>query len=136
VPSDVTSAGECEDDRDSREAAEKQMRLQTWLNGLLEGGLSFAAAIKPWREPIPNNERPAEEITTVDECKDECEVPRNEAAVIEQSLAVACIRIRERQELSGNPPHIGDEDQRRQSSDVIAQVRASHCAGRNSLPWI
>jgi hypothetical protein len=113
------SVKEPEDNREgqraSNEAAERQMRLQVWLNGLLAGGPSLADAVKPWRKGLPTYERAAETMA-----EDQDELPEDDAKLIEEPLMAACRRIRERREQEGEPPpEIHEDEQRRRLAEVV-----------------
>lgn len=106
----------------SNEAAERLMRLQVWLNGLLAGGPSLAEAVKPWREGFPLY-RGATEILP----EDQEELPEYDAKLVEESLIAACHRLRERREQSGKPlPCLDEEEHRRRLTEVLEAVQASH----------
>lgn len=112
------------------EAAERLMRLQVWLNGLLAGGPSLADAVKPWRERFPIYDRAALRLT-----EDQDEVPEDGIRLAEESLMAACCRLRESREQAGEPPSdICEEERKRRLLEVLAEIQAGHPAGEEFTP--
>jgi len=124
------SAGDRETQQASDEATERLMRLNVWLNGLLEGGPTLAEAVKPWREGISIYSGSAETFS-----EDRDEVPEDDAKLIEEPLMAAISRLRQQREQSGNAPcEIHEEEQRRRLAEVVETARAGRCAGVEFTP--
>jgi hypothetical protein len=122
--------GDRETQQAPKEATERVMRLQVWLNGLLAGGPPLAEAVKPWREGLPIYSGPAETFA-----EGQNEVPEYDVKLVEESLIAACSRLRERRAQSGKPlPGLGEEEHRRRLMEVLDAVQAGHRVGEEFTP--
>ena len=122
-------SGDRDTQQASKEATERLMRLQVWLNGLLAGGPNLAEAVKPWREGLSIYMDAAE---TFAEDQDEA---TDDAKLIEEPLMAAISRLRQRREQSGHaPPEIPEEEQRRRLTEVVETVKAGRRSGEEFTP--
>ena len=122
--------GDRETQQASDEATERMMRLHVWLEGLLGGGPSLSAAVRPWREGLSIHSDAANTLA-----RDQDEVAEGDAKLIEEPLMAAINRLRQRREQSGNAtPEIHEEEQRRRLTEVVERVKAGRRAGGEFTP--
>jgi hypothetical protein len=124
------AAGDHETQQASNEATERLMRLRVWLDGLLVGGPSLAEAVKPWREGLLQYDP-----TAVALAEDQGDAPKHNSKLTENWLRAACLRIRERRELSGDVPvEISEEEHERRLTEIFDEVEAGRFTGEEFTP--
>ena len=114
-----------------KEAAERERRLQTWLDGMLAGAPVNADAIKDWRKELAIHDVSRETFTG-----DTKDAPEATVKPAVSSLMEIRRSIRERRELRGKPPLEIDEEEEceRRSAQVIEVIQADHAKGIEPTP--
>lgn len=113
-----------------REAAERERRLQVWLEGMLAGGPPLADAVKQWREGVPMYGPLGENAAAADE-----DSAPGQVKPLEESLAEVGRRVRQRRVLTGRPPlELTAEESAKRTALVTDAIETNRANGIEPTP--